>query len=51
MTVYRGETVKRSGSFVMGRLWDGVEQTEAVRIDFKTAINAVGDSALYADQR
>lgn len=51
MTVYRGEAVKRVCSFVMGRLWDDATQTEAVRIDFKTAINSVGDSALYADQR
>lgn len=42
MTVYRGETVKRSCLFILGRLWDGAEQTEAVRIDFKTAINSVG---------
>jgi hypothetical protein len=51
MTVYRGETVKRSCSFVMGKLWDGTGQTEAVRIDFKTAVNSVGDSTLYSDQR
>ena len=51
MTVYRGETVTRSCSFVMGKLWDDAKQTEAVRIDFKTAVNSIGDSALYADQR
>lgn len=51
MTVHRGETVTRACSFVMGRLWDEAAQTEAVRIDFKTAINSVGDSSLYSDQR
>jgi len=35
----------------MGKLWDDANHTEAVRIDFKTAVNAIGDSALYADQR
>lgn len=51
MTVYRGDTVNRSCSFVMGKLWDEANQTEAVRIDFKTAVNSAGDSALYSDQR
>lgn len=51
MTTYRGEAVKRSCSFIMGKLWDEAGQTEAVRIDFKTAVNSIGDSALYADQR
>jgi hypothetical protein len=51
MTVFRNETVKRACSFVLGKLWDQVEQTEAVRIDFKTAVNSIGDSALYSDQR
>lgn len=35
----------------MGKLWDEASQTEAVRIDFQTAVNSIGDSALYADQR
>lgn len=51
MTVYRGDAVERSCSFIMGRLWDETNQVEAVRLDFKTAVNSIGDSALYADQR
>jgi hypothetical protein len=51
MTIYRGETTKRFYPFVMGKLWDEESQTEAVRIDFKTAVNSVGESALYSDQR
>lgn len=51
MTVYRGKTAQRSCSFILGRLWDNANQTESVRIDFKTAVNSIGDSALYADQR
>ena len=51
MTIYRGETVQRSCAFILGKLWDETSRTEAVRIDFKTAINSIGDSALYADQR
>jgi hypothetical protein len=51
MTVYRGASVQRSCAFVMGKMWDEANQTEAVRIDFKTAVNSVGDSVLYSDQR
>lgn len=51
MTIFRREVVTRSYPFLMGKLWDDASQTEAVRIDFKTAINSSGDSALYADQR
>jgi hypothetical protein len=51
MTVYRGDSVKRSCAFVMGKMWDEANQTEAVRIDFKTAVNSIGDSVLYSDQR
>lgn len=49
--MYRGEKVNRFCSFVMGKRWDEKTQTESVRIDFKTAVNSAGDSALYTDQR
>jgi hypothetical protein len=51
MTISRGETLKRVYPFVMGKLWDDANQTEAIRLDFKTAVNSTGESALYADQR
>ncbi|MBI3301820.1 MAG: outer membrane lipoprotein-sorting protein [Deltaproteobacteria bacterium] len=35
----------------MGKLWEEATQTESVRLDFKTAVNSSGDSALYSDQR
>jgi hypothetical protein len=51
MIITRGETLKRVYPFVMGKLWDDANQTESIRLDFKTAVNSTGDSVLYADQR
>src|SRR5262249_7783779 len=51
MIITRGETLKRVYPFVMGKLWDDAGQTEAVRLDFKTAVNSTGESALHNDQR
>jgi hypothetical protein len=47
MKVYRGQSLSRFYSFVLGKLWDKDSQTEYVRIDFKVAI----DSSLYTDSR
>jgi hypothetical protein len=40
MKVYRGERLSRFYSFVLGKLWDEETQTEHVRLDFKTPMDA-----------
>lgn len=40
MTVYRGERLKRSYTFVISRLRDGASHTKGVRIDFHRAMNS-----------
>jgi hypothetical protein len=47
MKVYRHDTLNRSYSFIMGKLWDADSQIEYVRIDFKTAI----ESSVHSDHR
>lgn len=51
MKVYRGETVVRSYSFVLGKLWDAETHTEYVRVDFMTAIDSSLGSSRYLLKR
>ena len=52
MKIYRNNRLERTYTFVLGRQWDVVTQTESVRIDFQSAVSAeLGDSSRYADNR